>query len=107
MIYRYGEMPDAEFQSYKKRLHSMIHWLLVYSDENNSCLCAYFHKVQTKLAGLCSLLNDDPLGVELMVLVEAARLLAEEEPMDRRMYKKMILDAHEVIEKMFDAYGSL
>lgn len=101
---RYGNLPEAEFTLYKKRMHSLIHWLLVYADEGNPCLEGYFQKVQVKLVGFSSLLNQPPLMMDLMVLVESARILQESPDFDRRLYKKMILDAHEVIERIF-AYG--
>lgn len=102
MKIRYGVLPDADFDLYKKRLHSLIHWLLVYADENNPCLDSYFQKVQVKLAGLSSLMENDSSIVELMILVESARVLAEAKNYNSRMYKKLILDAHEIIERIFN-----
>lgn len=98
---RYGNLPEAEFTLYKKRIHSLVHWLLVYADENNPCLPGYFQKVQIKLVGFSSLLNQPPLMMDLMVLIESARILQENPEFDRRLYKKMILDAHEVVEMIF------
>lgn len=98
---RYGVLPDAEFEDYKERLHSLIHLLLVYQDENNPDLSQYFEKVQAKLAGLSSLLQEEPLCVELMVLIESARVMLEGSDFNPKLYRKMILDSHELIDRIF------
>lgn len=102
MKMRYGVLPDAEFEDYRERLHSLIHWLLIYRDEANPCLSQYFEKVQAKLAGFSSLLQDTPLCVELMVLIESARVLTQKDECDQRLFRKMIFDAHELIDRIFD-----
>lgn len=98
---RYGEIPEEDFREYKKRIHSMVHWLLVYADEDNPCLQEYFIKVQTKLAGLSSLLPDNSVIVELMVVVESAKLLMEDKDFNRKLYRKLIFDGHDLVERLF------
>ncbi len=101
MKIRYGILPDVDLEDYKERLHSLIHLLLVYQDENNPDLGQYFEKVQAKLAGLSSLLQDSPLCVELMVLIESARVMLEGSEFNPKLYRKIILDSHELIGRMF------
>lgn len=101
---RYGMLPDAELEDYRERLHSLIHWLLIYQEEANPCLVQYFEKVQAKLAGLSSLLCEHSWCIELMVIVEAARVLLEDSNFNHRLYKKFIFDAHELIDRTFDDF---
>lgn len=101
MKHKYGEFTDNQFMDYGKRLHSMIHWLLVYSDNNeHERLDSYFEKVQYKLDGLNSVLNNPPEMVDLVTLIEAARVIHSVKEFNKAQYRKMILDAHEVVDRM-------
>lgn len=101
MEHKYGNFPTSQFEEYKKRLHSMIHYFLIYVEENKeSILEGYFDVVQTKLAGLNQLLLEPSEVVEIMVLVEAARNEFHNIPFDRKKYRKLILDAHGLINRL-------
>lgn len=100
MEHKYGTFTTSQFDEYKKRMHSMVHWLLVYQESNEPALLNYFSKVQLKLAGLNELLEYPPQVVELMGLIEAARIEYEKPDFHHGLYRKMILDAHECIDKI-------
>lgn len=102
MDYKYGVYPSKQFKDYKKRLHSLIHWLLIYAEENSSILDSYFEKVQFKLDGLNELINYPPQLVEIMNLIEAARLEFHKENYNHELYRKTILDIHDLIDKLPD-----
>lgn len=95
-----GEYPSSQFNEYKKRIHSLIHWLLIYADEDNPILMSYFAKVQCKLDGLNALLMFPIQIVEIMNLVEAARIEYEKDQCRKDVYRKLILDAHELVDKI-------
>ena len=98
MKYKYGTYPDEQFDSYKKRMHSLIHWLLIYAEEDNPILDKYFEKVQIKLDGLNELLNHPTQIIEIMNLVESARIEYGRDNHSHKAYRKIILDAHELID---------
>lgn len=98
MDHKYGTFPASQFEEYKKKMHSMVHWLLVYQESNDPALLNYFSKVQLKLAGLNELLGNPSPMIDLMVLVEAARIEYEKPDFQHGLYRKMILDAHECID---------
>ena len=102
MNYKYGTYPNEQFEDYKKRLHSLIHWLLIYAEENNSILDSYFEKVQFKLDGLNELINYPTQMVEIMNLVEAARIEFNKPNYNHEIYRKTILDIHDLIDKLPD-----
>lgn len=98
---KYGEYTTIQFSEYKKRIHNLIHWLLIYEEEQNPILDSYFIKVQYKLAGLNSLLNFPSQLVEIMDLVESAQIeYKNKECHNHKTYRKMILDIHELIDKI-------
>lgn len=101
---RYGAIPNDQFTAYKKRLHSAVHWLLVYADNNNPALKTYFATVQYKLLGLNSLLEYSPRIVEMMVLLESAKLEYEKEDFNKKLYRRTILDIHDLVDRIGDEY---
>lgn len=102
MQYKYGTYPDGQFDGYKKRLHSLVHWLLIYAEENNSILNSYFDKVQFKLDGLNELINYPTQLIEIMNLIESARIEFNKENYNFEIYRKTILDVHDLIDKLPD-----
>ncbi len=100
MKYKYGELTSQQFHDYKDRLHSLIHWLLIYAENNSPILNDYFVKVQYKLNGLNELINYPSELVEIMNLVESAKLEYMKNDFNFTLYRKMILDIHDLIDKI-------
>lgn len=100
MNYKYGTYPDSQFVGYKKRLHSLIHWLLIYAEESNPILNDYFDKVQYKLDGLNELINYPTQLIEIMNLIESAKIEYNKENYRHDLYRKTILDIHDLIDKL-------
>lgn len=96
----YGDVPQEQFKAYCKKLHSMVHWLLIYKDNNDPILKTYFSSVQYKIYGLSSLLMNPPEIIELMALIESAKHEYDKDDCDNRLYRRTILDAHSVIDHM-------
>lgn len=100
MKYKYGEYPEEQFEGYKKRLHSLVHWLLIYAEEHSPIIDDYFTKVQYKLDGLNELIGHPVQLVEIMNLVESARIEYHKPDYSHKVYRKTILDIHELIDKI-------
>lgn len=100
MKYKYGNFSDDQFIDYKKRLHSMTHWFLVYADDNNPILGEYFTKVQYKLAGLNELLGYPTQLIEIINLIESAQVEYQKGNFNKNQFRKTFLDVHELIDKI-------
>lgn len=100
MKYKYGEYPNEQFNEYRKRIHNLVHWLLIYAEEKNPNLNNYFTKVQYKLDGLNELINHPSQLIEIMNLVESARIEYNKVNYSHSVYRKIILDIHELIDKI-------
>ena len=100
MEYKYGVYPSTQFHEYKKRMHNLIHWLLIYAEEKNPCLNDYFNKVQYKLDGLNELIKHPAQLIEIMNLVESAKIEYNKPDYSHKVYRKIILDIHELIDKI-------
>ena len=100
MKYKYGDYPHEQFHDYKKRMHKLIHWLLIYAEEQKSILDNYFDKVQRKMDGLNSLLGYPTQIIEIMNLIESAKIEFHKPNYSHNTYRKIILDIHELIDKI-------
>ncbi len=100
MQYKYGIYPNEQFDDYKQRIHSWIHWLLIYAERQDPTLNMYFEKLQYKLDGLNELINYPTQLIEIMNLVESAKIEYNKENYSHRIYRKIILDIHELIDNI-------
>lgn len=100
MRYTYGNYPDYQIHGYKKKIHSLIHWLLIYKEENQSILNRYFETVQYKLDGFNELMLYPEPMIEIMNLVESARLEFNKSNCNHENYRRIILDIHSLIDKL-------
>ena len=97
----YGEYGNDQFAEYLKKLHSMIHWLLIYKENENSVLSDYFIFLQERINGLSSILNNPPELIELSVLIECAKNEnGKGADCNNQLYRRFILDAHSVVDKI-------
>lgn len=97
---KYGTITKEQFEEYKKQLHGMIHWLLVYREKNYDDLDNYFSSVLFRINGFNSVLNYPPNMLTLMATLEAARLENQNPNFDHKKYRKAILDAHAIVDKI-------
>lgn len=101
MLYKYGNYPNYQIHDYKKKIHSLVHWLLIYKEENDNILEKYFDTVQYKLNGFNELMQYPTQIVEIMNLIESARLEFEKkEQCNHELYRRTILDIHGLIDKL-------
>ena len=100
MDYKYGCFPAQQIKKFKKRIHSWVHWLLIYAEEHNNELNNYYEKVQYKIDGLNSLLNFPTQVIEIMALIESAKIEYNKPDYNHAIYRKIILDIHELIDRI-------
>lgn len=97
---KYGTITKEQFEDHKKQLHAMIHWLLVYREKGYEDLDSYFSSVLFRINGLNSVLNYPPNMLTLMATLESARLENLNPNFDHKKYRKAILDAHAIVDKI-------
>lgn len=97
---KYGEITTEQFEEYRKQLHGMIHWLLVYREKNYEDLDSYFSSVLFRINGFNSVLNYPSNMLTLLTTLESARLENQNPNFDYKKYRKAILDAHSIIDKI-------
>jgi len=99
---KYGSFSSDQMQNYKKKLHSQVHWFLIYYENKYRRLDEYFEEIQYYLNGLDEILCYPLEMVQLMSKIECARLEYNKSDCNYKLYRKSILDAHSLIDTLPD-----
>ena len=106
--YLYGEFSVEQLKEHKKHLHSSIHWLLIYKDPKTAYqwkdvdVDKYFSVLLLKIGGLNELFGKPESIVTLLSVLEAARLENQKQDFDWPVYRKLVLDAQNLVECLPD-----
>lgn len=106
MKHLYGYFTDEQMDEYKTKLHKDVFWLLIYKDPNkiedfpNVDYEKYFEGLMLRINGLNELLSHPMEIVEMMSVLEAALLETRKEIFDFKTYRKLIFDAHSLVDKI-------
>lgn len=102
----YGEITPEQFATYKDKLHKKMFWLLLYRDPktrdefNYVDLDKYFTSLMKEIAGLSKILSNPSEIVELLSLLQAAYNETTSEDFDYMSYRKFVLDAHTILDRV-------
>lgn len=91
---------QAEEYRCKKQLHSAVHWLLLHRERQFDGLDDYFSSLILRIKGFSSLMGNPQEYIELLALIEGARIESNSENYSHQRYRKAILDAHSVIDRL-------
>lgn len=101
--HKYGKFTDNQFDTYKKELHNSNHWLLIYCEDKKYIdvdVDEYFESFMSRISSLNELLNESPVLVSLLVTLQEAKDEYDKEDFSWKKYRKLILDAHSLIDKL-------
>lgn len=96
----YGEFTKEQIVEYKKTLHASVHWLLIYKEESYEFLDKYFESLIVRVGGLNRMFNYSQEIMRLVVVLDSAREEATKENCNFKTYRKLILDAHTLIDQL-------
>lgn len=92
---------ESQIAGYKKQLHDRIHWLLIYKDNGDSKeLDKYFNELLRQIKSLNAVFNYQPVIIQLLVTIESAYEEFKKPNCDFKIYRKLVLDAHALIDKI-------
>lgn len=102
----YGHFDDLQIEEYKEKLHKEMFWLLLYKDPKtkdefkNVDFEKYFINLMKKIDDLNTLLFYPVEIVAIMSLLQAALNETRSDDFNYRSYRKLILDAHSLVDKI-------
>ena len=106
VMYKYGAYDDIQFASYKKKLHGLLYWLLLYKDPktkdqfSNVNYDKYFNNLMKRIDGFNRLMNYPKEIVEIDNLLESAFIETQKDNFNYKEYRKFVLDAEALIDKI-------
>lgn len=106
MLSKYGDFSPEQLAEYKKRLHDKLFWLLLYKDPTTRDEYAdvdfdkYFTMLMKELNGLGDLLLHPTGLIEMLSILEAAYAEVKKPKFNYRTYRKFVLDAHTLLDRM-------
>ena len=106
MKHLYGYFKDEQMDDYKVKLHKELFWLLIYKDPKtkdeypNVDFNKYFDGLMKRINGLNKLLFYPTEIVAIMSTLEAAFIESKKENFDYQEYRKLVLDAHSLVDKI-------
>ena len=104
----YGNFDYMQLEEYKVLLHKEMFWLLLYKDpqtKNNFKdinFELFFTTLMKKIDGLNAVLLYPVEIVSIMSLLQAAFIESQKDDFDYKTYRKLVLDAHSLVDKMIN-----
>lgn len=97
----YGDIDEKCLNDYKKKLHSKIHWLLIYK-ESDDCLYFkdYFNSLLRYINALNNVLDKNAIIMDLLVTLQMAYDESNKKDYSYKTYRKYVLDAHNIVDKL-------
>jgi hypothetical protein len=106
MLAKYGDFTSEQLAEYRSKLHGKLFWLLLYKDPNTKDefgyvdFDTYFLTLMKELNGLGDLLLHPDGLVEMLTVLEAAYKESKETDFNYKIYRKFVLDAHTILDRM-------
>ena len=106
IVHKYGDFSEDQMNEYKKKLHNKIFWLLLYKDPKETIEItdeefeSYFLSILLEVNGLNSLFDYPVEIVELVSKLEFARETTTWDDFNFKGYRKLILDAESLVDKI-------
>lgn len=106
MEYLYGKFSDAQVAEFKSKLHKKLFWLLLYKDPKTAQnytsvdFPKYFVNLMKEIDGLNELLCYPEPIIDICCKLQAAYRESCNEQFDYQVYRKFVLDAHNLVDKI-------
>lgn len=106
MISKYGELTTEQLNEYKEKLHKKLFWLLLYKDPETKDAYSgtdfdrYFSTLMREIKGLDTIMVHPSGLVEMLCILEAAYDETQKPDYDYSIYRKFVLDAHTLLDRM-------
>ena len=102
---KYGQIENTQISDHKELLHKDVFKLLWMKEENYPQLDRYFSSVLWKLTGYNSVFNNQAVMIDIISILETARLEAKKPNYNHSEYRKAILDSMSLIDKLKESDG--
>ena len=102
---KYGTFKQTQISEHKNELHDNVLSLLYMKEENCTTLDNYFHSLLWRLSGYNEIFGNQPIMIDIMSNLEEARMEALKEDYSHSKYRKLVLDAFNMLDKLKESDG--
>lgn len=102
---KYGNYPKKQVNTHKDTLHADVFRLLWMKEENYDKLQDYFSSVLWKLNGYNKIFGEPKEIIDIISILEQARMEAQKEDYSHPKYRKAILDCMSLINDLHEKDG--
>ena len=98
----YGKITEQQLSEFKKRLHSKIHWLLVYKEEDsfNVDYDTYFTELMEYIGQAGEVLRQDSIALEILTTLRMAYEETVKDTFSHYRYRHYVLEAHNLVDRL-------
>lgn len=98
----YGKITLEQLDDFKKKLHSKIHWLLIYkeSDEFTVNYDAYYTELMRYINRAGEVLRQDAITLEILTTLSMAYEETTRDEFDHGRYRRYVLEAHNLVDRL-------
>ena len=101
MTGKYGTFNDEQLKKFKKKLHSKVHWLLLYKEKDNcEFYDKYFTDVMKYFNSLNTVLGDNANVLDILVILQIAFDEVHKKDFSFEAFRKNIFEAHNIIDRL-------
>ena len=96
----YGKITKEQLNDFKNRLHSKIHWLLIYkeSDEFDVNYDAYYTELMNYIGKAGEVLRQDAIVLEILTELSMAYGETVKDEFNHKRYRHYVLEAHNLVD---------
>ena len=98
----YGKITEQQLSEFKKRLHSKIHWLLVYKEEDSFDVDydTYFTELMEYIGQAGEVLRQDSIALEILTTLRMAYEETVKDTFSHYKYRHYVLEAHNLVDRL-------
>ena len=98
----YGKISAEQLEDFKKKLHSKIHWLLIYkeSDDFNVDFDSYYIELMKYIGSAGEVLRQDATALEILSMLTMAYGESTKDEFNHNRYRHYVLEAHNLVDRL-------
>ena len=98
----YGKITANQLTDFKRKLHSKIHWLLVYKEQHQFDVNfdAYFTEVMNYIGSAGEVLRQDSVALQILTVLKEAYGETIKDEFNHSIYRRYVLEAHNLVERL-------
>ena len=98
----YGKISKEQLNDFKKRLHSKIHWLLIYKESNDFDVNydTYYTELMNYIGEAGEVLRQDSTTLEILTTLSMAYGETTKDEFDHKRYRRYVLEAHNLVDRL-------